>query len=82
MRAPAHDERLSTASAIKSGIVAGLVERATELGVDSTSWFDGMRVSRGEFAHRGSSPYLSYREACRIIQRALKALAVYHGAAD
>ena len=74
MRAPAHDERLSTASAIKSGIVAGLVERATELGVDSTSWFDGMRVSRGEFAHRGSSPYLSYREACRIIQRALPTL--------
>ena len=74
MRAPAHDERLSTASAIKSGIVAGLVERATELGVDSTPWFDGMRVSRGEFAHRGSSPYLSYREACRIIQRALPSL--------
>ena len=57
MRAPAHDERLSTASAIKSGIVAGLVERATELGRNAcqaadVQWLDqsvhalGLRLCR------------------------------------
>ena len=73
LREPHHDA-LENSPSIKSGIVAALVGRAAELRVDSAPWFAGMRIGRGDFADPASPPYLSYREACRIIQRALASL--------
>lgn len=62
------------ATAIRSGIVAALLQRAEELGVSSTSWFGGMRVQPADFADPANPPYIAYREACRLIQRALESL--------
>lgn len=59
---------------IKSGIVATLVGRGLELGVPIAPWFQGMRVGPRDFADPQNAPYLTYREACRVIQRALAAL--------
>ena len=55
---------------IKSGIVATLVGRGLELGVPIAPWFQGMRVGPRDFAEPQNAPYLTYREACRVIQRA------------
>ena len=60
--------------AIKSGIVAALVARAAELALPVDPWFEGMRVGPADFADPATPPYIAYREACRIIQRALAAL--------
>lgn len=66
------DPRLNTAT-IKSGIVAGLVAMARELGVPCDVWFAGLRL--GPAAFDGDMPvYLSYRQACQIIRRALRSL--------
>lgn len=66
------DPRLDAAN-IKSGIVAALVARADELGVPCDAWFSGLRLRREQFV--GEAPiYLSYRQACLIIQRAVSGL--------
>lgn len=58
---------------VKNGIVGGLLARADELGVDPRGWFTGTALSRADF--EGDSPgYLSYRQACGIIARALDTL--------
>lgn len=59
---------------IRSGIVSALVVRASELHVPTHPWFAGMRVQASDFSDPANPPYLAYREACRIIQRALDAL--------
>lgn len=59
---------------IRSGIVAALLQRAAELRLPSTSWFTGMRVQPRDFADPANPPYIAYREACRLIQRALESL--------
>ncbi|HEY0502583.1 MAG TPA: AraC family transcriptional regulator [Lysobacter sp.] len=68
------DPRLSVAN-IKSGIVAGLVAMARETGVGCDGWFSGLRLGPAEFD--GETPvYLSYRQACQIMRRALRSLPV------
>jgi AraC-like DNA-binding protein len=58
---------------IKCGIVASLVAMADRLGVPCDDWFDGLRLQRDQF--RAEAPaYLSYRQACQIVGRALRAL--------
>ena len=64
---------LSSAS-IKSGIVATLVAHGLDTGVAIAPWFEGMRVGPRDFTGPQGPPYLTYREACRVIQRALAAL--------
>ena len=71
--APVEDPALHAPS-IKSGIVAALVARADELGVDTASWFSGLRLAGQHFRDRVVPPYLSYREACHIIERAIAGL--------
>ncbi|MCF7223846.1 AraC family transcriptional regulator [Marilutibacter chinensis] len=58
---------------IKSGIVGGLIARADELGVPCEGWFAGLRLQRSQF---DAEPpvYLSYRQACEIVRRALQSL--------
>jgi AraC-like DNA-binding protein len=58
---------------IKSGIVASLVTRADELGVPCEPWFSGLRLQRSDFSGE-TLVYLSYRQACEIILRALRTL--------
>jgi AraC-like DNA-binding protein len=58
---------------IKNGIVIGLLARADELGVDSGPWFEGTRLDRRHF-QADAPAYVSYRQACDIIQRALDSL--------
>ena len=58
---------------IKNGIVVGLVARADELGVDTTPWFEGTRLDRRNF-QADAPAYVSYRQACEIIHRALDSL--------
>ncbi|WP_192631596.1 AraC family transcriptional regulator [Lysobacter sp. OAE881] len=61
---------------IKSGIVAGLVAMAREHGVACEHWFSGLRL--GPAAFDGEAPvYLSYRQACQIIRRAVLSLPVH-----
>ncbi|MBB1088311.1 AraC family transcriptional regulator [Lysobacter sp. SG-8] len=58
---------------IKSGIVAALVGRAGELGVDCADWFAGMPFAAADV--KPESPiYLSYRQACEVVRRALRSL--------
>ena len=58
---------------IKCGIVAGLVAMADRLDVPCESWFEGLRLQRSQF--RAETPvYLSYRQACEIVGRALPML--------
>jgi len=69
------DPRLDNAT-IKSGIVAGLVAMAREHGVACEQWFSGLRL--GPAAFDGEAPvYLSYRQACQIIRRAVRSLPVH-----
>lgn len=68
------DPRLSTAN-IKSGIVAGLVAMARETGTACEGWFAGLRLGPAEFDGE-TLVYLSYRQACQIIRRALRGLPV------
>ena len=69
------DPRLNTAT-IKSGIVAGLVAMAREHGVGCDGWFSGLRL--GPAAFDGETPvYLSYRQACQIMRRAMRSLPVH-----
>lgn len=58
---------------IKSGIVAGLIARADELGVPCEGWFTGLRLQRSQF-EADPPVYLSYRQACEIVRRALRSL--------
>lgn len=68
------DARLSVAN-IKSGIVAGLVAMARETGTGCEGWFSGLRLGPAEF--NGETPvYLSYRQACQIVRRAVRSLPV------
>ncbi len=68
------DPRFSIAN-IKSGIVAGLVAMAGETGTPCEAWFAGLRL--GPAAFDGETPaYLSYRQACQIIRRAMRGLPV------
>lgn len=75
---PIHESEIagpaSASADIRSGIVSALLQRAAELGVPSARWFAGMRVQPRDFADPASPPYLAYREACLLIQRALEAL--------
>lgn len=75
MRPYDHDDpRLSTAN-IKSGIVAGLIAMARQHNVNCEGWFSGLRLGPAEFD--GDMPvYLSYRQACQIMRRAVRALPV------
>lgn len=69
------DPRLNNAT-IKSGIVAGLVAMAREHGVACEHWFSGLRL--GPAAFDGEAPvYLSYRQACQIIRRAVRSVPVH-----
>lgn len=61
------------APSIKSSLVAALVAHAAAMGAPCTSWFDGLRLDAADFAGP-QLPYLSYREACLVIQRALDSL--------
>lgn len=58
---------------IKNGIVAGLLQRADELGVASDGWFAGFDLDRSQFRPE-TATYISYRQACAIIERALASL--------
>lgn len=58
---------------IKCGIVAGLVARADRLGVPCDDWFQGTRLRREQFL-AVPPVYLSYRQACEIVARALRTL--------
>jgi len=58
---------------IKSGIVKWLLARADELEVGTDAWFAGTRLHRGLFDAE-SPAYVSYRQACGIIRRALERL--------
>lgn len=58
---------------IKNGIVVGLLARADELGVDSDPWFADTRLDRSHF-QADAPAYVSYRQACGIIVRALDSL--------
>src|SRR5688572_416209 len=58
---------------LKNGIVAGLLQRADDLGVRSDDWFTGFDLDRDDFRPE-SGTYLSYRQACEIIGRALDSL--------
>jgi AraC-like DNA-binding protein len=58
---------------IKNGLLVGLLARADELGVETAGWFDGTRLDRDSL-QRDAPAYVSYRQACGIIQRALASL--------
>ena len=58
---------------LKNGVVAGLLQRADELGVRSDGWFAGYALDRADFRPEAAT-YLSYRQACEIIRRALDSL--------
>jgi AraC-like DNA-binding protein len=58
---------------IKSGIVKWLLTRGDELGVATDGWFSGTRLHRGLFDAEAPA-YVSYRQACGIILRALRSL--------
>lgn len=68
------DPAPSGSASIKSGIVATLVAHGLDTGVAIAPWFEGMRVGPRDFTGPQGPPYLTYREACRVIQRALAAL--------
>lgn len=58
---------------IKSGIVVALLAWADELGVCTDSWFADTHLDRSQF--QAEAPvYVSYRQACGIIGRALDSL--------
>lgn len=67
------DDATLHAATIKSGIVSGLIARADELGVSCEGWFAGLRLQRSQFDAE-SPVYLSYRQACEIVRRALRSL--------
>jgi AraC-like DNA-binding protein len=68
------DPRQSVAN-IKSGIIAGLVAMAREAGIGCEGWFIGLRLGPAEFD--GDTPvYLSYRQTCQIIRRAMRSLPI------
>lgn len=68
-----HDDPRQSVANIKSGIIAGLVAMAREAGVGCEGWFSGLRLGPAEFD--GDTPvYLSYRQACQIIRRAVRSL--------
>ncbi len=70
-----HDDPRQSVANIKSGIVAGLVAMAAESGVGCEGWFAGLRLGPAEFD--GETPvYLSYRQTCQIIRRAVRSLPV------
>ena len=62
-----------TGANLKSGILAELIQLADRLGVDSRLWFEGMRLDNTRFDDE-PPVYLSYRQACQIIRRALASL--------
>lgn len=68
------DPRLGVAN-IKSGIIAGLVTMAAEAGVPCEAWFAGLRLGPAEFSGDNAA-YLSYRQACQIVRRAVRSLPV------
>ena len=68
------DPAPSGSASIKSGIVATLVTHGLDTGVAIAPWFEGMRVGPRDFTGPQGPPYLTYREACRVIQRALAVL--------
>ncbi len=75
MPSPQRDDPQLNTATIKSGIVAGLVAMAREHGIGCEPWFSGLRL--GPAAFDGETPvYLSYRQACQIIRRALRSLPV------
>ena len=49
------------------------IQLADRLGVDSRLWFEGMRLDNTRFDDE-PPVYLSYRQACQIIRRALASL--------
>lgn len=57
----------------RAGIVAALLGRAQELGIDSGPWFRDTRLVPADFI-APEPPYLSYQDACGILRRALDAL--------
>ena len=67
------DTRPPERNPFRAGIIAALCRRAAELDIDSTPWFEGMRLSPADF-DAPDPPYLSYREACDILRRALASL--------
>jgi len=68
------DPRLGVAN-IKSGIIAGLVAMAAETGVPCDGWFAGLRLGPAEFSGDNAA-YLSYRQACQIVRRAVRSLPI------
>lgn len=58
---------------IKNGLVVGLLARADELGVGTDGWFADTRLDRRRF-DADAAAYVSYRQACGIIRRALDSL--------
>ncbi|GAB3516934.1 AraC family transcriptional regulator [Pseudoxanthomonas daejeonensis] len=58
---------------IKCGIVAGLVAMADRMDVPCDGWFEGLRLERAQFVTE-TPVYLSYRQACEIVGRALRTL--------
>lgn len=74
MSSPAPADALAgNALNIKNGIVVGLLTRADELGVATDGWFAGTRLDRSRF-QADAPAYVSYRQACGIIHRALDSL--------
>ncbi|MFC3814783.1 AraC family transcriptional regulator [Lysobacter sp. GCM10012299] len=70
-----HDDPRQSVANIKSGIVSGLVAMARESGIGCEAWFAGLRLGPAEFD--GDTPvYLSYRQTCQIIRRAMRGLPV------
>lgn len=65
---------LPASNHFRGNIIAALTRRAHELGVPCTPWFDGLRLSEGDFADTSALPLLSHREACTLLRRALLSL--------
>ncbi|MDI9237516.1 AraC family transcriptional regulator [Lysobacter sp. LF1] len=75
MSAYDHDDPRLSLATIKSSIVAGLIAMAREHAVGCDNWFSGLRLGPAEFD--GEMPvYLSYRQTCQIIRRAMRDLPV------
>ncbi|WP_242110391.1 AraC family transcriptional regulator [Luteimonas aquatica] len=71
MQHPPADPRLTTASNA-TNILSGLCQLADEQAVACEPWFSGLRLTRAQIDDAGVR--VSYRQASRIVQRALRAL--------
>lgn len=68
------DQRLPNNAHFHGNIVAALMQRAEELGVDCAPWFHQLRIGADSFASTHTPPPLSHQEVIQILRRALTTL--------